>query len=155
MNNSIASLQPPPSSDEAAIARASGQLLSQHVRASEPLKLRLADAGPAETFELPAGAVRPLTATLEAMASGQGLALIRQNAELTTMQAAEFLNVSRPYLVKLLDEEKIPHRRVGRHRRIRMEDVMIYKGVIDAKRNSVLDRLAADAQELGMGYTNA
>lgn len=154
MSNVIACLQPPLTSGEAAIARAAGQLLANHVQADEPLRLRLADGGPAEQFELPVGAVRLLTAILEAMASGQGLNLIRQNAKLTTVQAADILNVSRPCLTKLLDEEKIPHRRVGRHRRIRMEDVMNYKNAFDAERNRALDQLVVDAQELGMGYTN-
>ena len=89
---------------------------------------------------------------LEAMAAGQGITVIPQNAELTTVQAAEVLNVSRPFLIKLLDQEKIPHRKVGRHRRVLMEDVMNYKAAIDAQREAILDRLAAEAQEQGMGY---
>jgi len=62
------------------------------------------------------------------------------------------LNVSRPLLIKLPDQQKIPHRKVGKHRRIRMEDVMAYKADIDAERESVLDRLATEAQEQDMGY---
>ena len=101
---------------------------------------------------MPAGAVALLMDILEAMAAGQGITVIPQNAELTTVQAAEVLNVSRPFLIKLLDQEKIPHRKVGRHRRVLMEDVMNYKAAIDAQREAVLDRLAAEAQEQGMGY---
>ena len=89
---------------------------------------------------------------LEAMAAGQGVTIIPENAELTTVQAADVLNVSRPFLIKLLDEQKIPHRKVGKHRRIRMEDVMAYKASIDAQRESVLDQLATEAQERDMGY---
>jgi excisionase family DNA binding protein len=86
------------------------------------------------------------------MAAGRGVTIIPENAELTTVQAAEVLNVSRPFLIKLLEEEKIPYRKVGKHRRIRMEDVMAYKSAIDQEREAVLDQLVAEAQEQDMGY---
>ena len=150
--NMMAHRQLPPSAQEAAIARASGQLLSRYVQSKAPLKLRVTDGDQAEPIELPAGAVTLLMDILEAMAAGQGVTIIPENAELTTVQAAEVLNVSRPFLIKLLDEQKIPHRKVGKHRRIRMEDVMTYKASIDAERENVLDQLAAEAQEQDMGY---
>ena len=142
----------PPSAQDAAIARVSGQLLSRHVRTKTPLKLRVTGSDQVEPIELPAGAVALLMDVLEAMAAGQGITVVPQNAELTTVQAAEVLNVSRPFLIKLLEQEKIPHRKVGRHRRVLMEDVMSYKAAIDAEREAILDRLAAEAQEQGMGY---
>ena len=148
----MAHRQSPLSAREAAIARASGQLLSRYARNKAPLRLRVADGEQAEPIELPAGAVALLMDILEAMAAGQGVAIVPENAELTTVQAADVLNVSRPFLIGLLDEQKIPHRKVGKHRRIRMEDVMAYKTSIDAERESVLDRLAAAAQEQDMGY---
>ena len=80
------------------------------------------------------------------------MALIPEEGELTTVQAADLLHVSRPFLIKLLEEGRIPYRKVGKHRRIRMEDVMNYKRAIDRERESVLDELATDAQEQGMGY---
>lgn len=150
----MAHRQLPPSAQEAAVARASGQLLSRYARDKAPLKLRVTDGEQAEPIELPAGAVALLMDILEAMAAGQGVTIMPENAELTTVQAAEVLNVSRPFLIKLLDEQKIPHRKVGKHRRIRMEDMMAYKASIDAERESVLDQLAAEAQEQDMGYNN-
>ncbi|MDX8354835.1 helix-turn-helix domain-containing protein [Cognatiyoonia sp. IB215182] len=150
--NMMAHRQLPPSAQEAAVARASGQLLSRYARDKAPLKLRVTDGEQAEPIELPAGAVALLMDILEAMAAGQGITIMPENAELTTVQAAEVLNVSRPFLIKLLDEQKIPHRKVGKHRRIRMEDMMAYKASIDAERESVLDQLAAEAQEQDMGY---
>jgi excisionase family DNA binding protein len=90
---------------------------------------------------------------LEAMAAGRGVTIIPENAELTTVQAADLLGVSRPFLIKLLDEGTIPHRKVGKHRRIRMEDVMTYKTAIDQERAAVLEELTCEAQEQGMGYT--
>jgi len=150
--NMIAHRQLPPSARDAATARVSGQLLSRYARAQAPLKLRVAEAEQAEPIELPPGAVALLMDILEAMAAGRGVTLVPENAELTTVQAAEVLNVSRPFLIKLLDEQKIPHRKVGRHRRIRMEDVMAYKTGIDREREAVLDQLAAEAQDQDMGY---
>jgi len=89
---------------------------------------------------------------LEAMAAGRGVTVIPENAELTTVQAAEVLNVSRPFLIKLLEDGALAYRKVGKHRRILIEDVMSYKNGIDRDREAILDRLAAEAQELGMGY---
>jgi excisionase family DNA binding protein len=86
------------------------------------------------------------------MAAGRGVTLIPQKAELTTVQAAEILNVSRPFLIKLLESKEIPYRKVGKHRRVKMEDVMAYKDRIDKERESILDALVADAQENNMGY---
>ncbi len=148
----MAQRQRPPRKQEAAMARASGQLLARYAQSQKPLRLYLADEGLAEPIELPARAVGLLMDILETMAAGQGITIIPENAELTTVQAAEVLNVSRPFLIKLLEVGEIPHRKVGRHRRIRMEDVMDYKASDDAKRENVLDQLVTEAQEQDLGY---
>ena len=150
--NMYAHREPPPSAQEAAMARVSGQALSPFVGQKRPLTLRLREAGQEKPVELPAAAVAMLMEILEAMAAGRGVMVIPENAELTTVQAASVLNVSRPFLIKLLDENVLPHRKVGKHRRIRMDDVMAYKARIDREREAVLDQLAREAQELGMGY---
>lgn len=107
-----------------------------------------------QPLELPAGAVQMLMDILEAMAMGRGVTIIPENAELTTVQAAEILNVSRPFFIKLLDKGAILHRKVGKHRRVRMEDVVQYKQKIDHEREAVLDLLVADAQQHDMGYSS-
>ncbi len=150
----LAHRQPPPSAQEAALARSSGQSLSRLIRKNRPLMLKVTDADQEQPIELPPGAVLLLMDILEAMAAGQGVTLIPENAELTTVQAADVLNVSRPFLIKLLEEKALPCRKVGAHRRIRMEDVMAYKARIDADREAVLDRLVAEAQQNNMGYGN-
>lgn len=142
----------PPSRTEVELARASCQRLAPLARSGQPLTLRVRDDGQEETIELPASAVRLLVEILEDMASGHAVTIVPQNAELTTQQAADFLNVSRPFLIQLLEEKKIPFRMVGTHRRVRFEDVLGYKEAIDAERRKVLDELAAEAQELDMGY---
>lgn len=148
----LAHRQLPPSAKDAAMARISGQVLSRHTRIERPLTLQLREAGQENIIELPAGAVSLLKDILEAMAAGRGVVIIPENAELTTVEAAEVLNVSRPFLIKLLNEGAIPHRKVGKHRRVRMEDVMAYKRKIDQEREAILDQLVLDAQEQGMGY---
>lgn len=150
--SALAHRQMPPSAQDAATARVSGQILSHYAQQNRALTLRVRDAGQDKPIELPAGAVALLMEILEAMASGRGVTIIPENAELTTVQAADVLNVSRPFLIKLLDEGAIPHRKVGKHRRVRMEDVMAFKAKIDSERESVLDELVRDAQEQGMGY---
>jgi excisionase family DNA binding protein len=144
--------QLPPSAQDVAIARVSGQLLARLARQKRPLTLRVHDAEQEQPIELPAGAVALLMDILEAMAAGQGVTLVPENAELTTVEAASLLNVSRPFLVKLLDDGVIPHRKVGKHRRIRLEDVMAYKARDDRERDAILDQLVQEAQEQGMGY---
>jgi len=147
--NMHAHRQLPPSAQDAAIARVSGQVLSGYAQQKRPLTLRVKDAEQEKPIELPAEAVALLMDILEAMAAGRGVTIIPENAELTTVQAAEVLNVSRPFLIKLLERGAIQHRKVGKHRRIRMEDVMAYKEDIDRKRSEVLDQLAREAQEQG------
>lgn len=142
-----------PTAQDASLARMSGQRLSRFARGTKPLSLRLTEAGQEQPIELPAGAVALLMDILEAMAAGRGVTIIPENAELTTVQAADILSVSRPYLIKLLDDGTIPHRLVGKHRRILIDDLMDYKQRIDAKREDALARLTAQAQEEEMGYS--
>lgn len=105
-----------------------------------------------ETVTIPAPAVQLLTEILTQMSQGNAVAAIPVQAELTTQQAADLLNVSRPFLVRLIEEGTIPCRKVGTHRRIRFKDVVDYKRSIDEKRLGVLEELSAQAQQLDMGY---
>jgi excisionase family DNA binding protein len=101
---------------------------------------------------LPEGAVRLLLQVLEEMAAGNTVAILPLQKELTTQEAAEILNVSRPYLVSLLEKGEIPFRKVGTHRRVILNDLLYYKKQDQESRRRVLDELTEEAQELDMGY---
>ena len=136
---------------DAAIARLSAEVLSPLARQERPLIFRVCDEQE-KSVELPASAVSLLIKILEAMAVGRGVTIIFEDTELTTVQAAKLLNVSRTFLINLLDTGAIPHRKIGTHRRIRVQDIMSYKTQIDCERETVLDKLAREAQEQDMGY---
>ncbi len=89
---------------------------------------------------------------LEAMAARRGVTIIPENAELTTVQAAAVLNVSRPFLIKLLKTAGFRIGRSGKHRRVRMEDVMAYKTAIDRTVKPSSTSSPLKQQEQGMGY---
>lgn len=140
-----------PSEAEAILAKETSRVLASRLRDDEPLQLRvLDDPSPEGTFNLPASALRLLVRILEEMARGNAVTLIPVHAELTTQEAADMLNISRPSLIQLLDEGKIEFRRVGTHRRVRFEALIEYKRQADTERRKVLKQLAAYDQELGI-----
>lgn len=137
-----------PSEDDSILARDSSRQLVRFTRSN--LSVRIEDTG--ETIVLPASAVRLLVDLLSAMADGNAVTLIPIHAELTTQQAADLLGVSRPFIVKQIEDGVMPHRKVGTHRRILFRDLMAYKKATEASRERVLDELAKDAQDLDLGY---
>ena len=143
-----------PTEADAQVARESVRQLGRILETGgAETRFRFRPEGNAEqTVTLPLTAVRLLKDILDKMALGHGVTVVSLPDELSSQQAADLLNVSRPYLVKLLDEGKIPCRTVGKYRRVRFDDLMAYKRKDDEARSKVLDQLTADAQELGMGY---
>lgn len=139
--------------NDATVAREAYRLLSERRDGRRKLRLRVVTAdGRGPTVDLPSAAVSGLLTILERIAGGHRPGILPVEAELTTQQAAELLNVSRPYLVRLLDQGAIPSRKVGSHRRVLAADVTAYKAREAERRRAALDALAADAQELKLGY---
>lgn len=99
---------------------------------------------------IPGGMFRLMVDVLNAASQGEPITLLPHSAELSTQEAANMLNVSRPYLVKLLDEGAMPSRKVGIYRRVKVQDVLRYQNQEKAKREKILDELTQEAQEMGL-----
>ena len=109
----------------------------------------LVEGEPGESLVVPRPAVEMFVYILAAMANGQGVQIMPVNAELTTQQAADLLNVSRPYLIGLLERGEMEYRLVGRHRRVRFDTLMDYMRQDDLRRKAAVDELTRLGQELG------
>ena len=141
-----------PTAQEAEEAKITSRALSKYAH-NERLHLKIAsNNNESEDLVLPGYAINLLLAMLTEMSKGNAITVMPIHAELSTQETAELLNVSRPHLVNLLEQGNIPFRKVGTHRRILANDVFDYKQRIDEARFKALDDLAAQAQELGMGY---
>lgn len=127
------------------------EMLNTPKKGKKPVKIDLIDDKKVH-LELPDKVFRLLQQILEIMAAGKAFSLIPSDSMISTKQAAELLNVSRPHIVKLLESGQIPFTKVGTHRRIRVEDFLAYKKKMEKKRSKALDKLAAEAQDLEMGY---
>jgi excisionase family DNA binding protein len=142
-----------PSNKEVILAEKSSRILSDYIKKTKKPTLQLVGNKQVDkTLMLPLQALLLLVNILEEMRQGNVVSLIPIHAELTTQEAADLLNVSRPYLVNLLEEGKIPFRKIGTKRRILAKDILRYKTGIDKKRLKALELLSKQAQELNMGY---
>ena len=141
-----------PTEADAKLARESARALApQLAKAKGTMQLCVVgEAGGSETVTIPTVAFRLLVRLLAEMAAGNAVRLIPHHAELTTQEAAELLSVSRPYLVRLLDEGRIPFHRVGTHRRVLFKDLMAYRAEHTRARREALDELTRLDQELGL-----
>ncbi len=144
------STSPPPSVEDIELAAESSRLLAAALGHGDTARIRVIDGE--QDITVPLSAMRMLVDILAHMAEGEAISLIPQHAELTTQQAADFMNVSRPFFVKLLENGKLPHHKVGSHRRVYFRDLIAYKEQSMADRKKVMEELAAQAQELDMGY---
>ena len=145
-----------PTEEEAMLARSSSKRLTAYLQEKRPQRtiriMKDSDLGEEESIVIPSSAFDLLIEVLAHMAEGNAVTIVPLHAELTTQEAADILNVSRPYFVDLLETRKIPFRKIGTRRRVRCEDVLSYKKEIDSQRTKVLEELTAQAQELDMGY---
>jgi excisionase family DNA binding protein len=145
-----------PSAEEIDAARIAARQLSR-VQKGVTVSFKLersadseADGDAAEPISVPANIFRIFIDVLKEVGNGNTVAVVPVTAELTTQQAADLLNVSRPHLIKLLDERKLHHRMVGTHRKLLAQDVLAYRDKITHDRREALARLVEMDEELGL-----
>jgi excisionase family DNA binding protein len=141
-----------PTAEDVQKAKESSRKLAKYSDADRVQLSIKANNGATDELILPGHAFQLLLDILSEMSRGNAISVMPIHAELSTQEAANILNVSRPFFVGLLDDGTIPHRKVGSHRRVLAKDVIEYKQSIDNARQQTLDKLAAESQELGMGY---
>lgn len=137
-----------PSVDEKKVAGQLRKILANHMAGKTRLRVVLDDNKPADITLTP-GLSALLMDLLRLVAKGDAVTLVPVSQQLTTQQAADILNVSRPYLISLIDRGEIPCQKTGRHRRIKADDLFVYKKRRDESRAAALDALLeADAELL-------
>lgn len=151
MNTDAPSRQPELSPHDREMARAAQRCIMASLDHSRAAVITLTtEDGSHPTVELPPVALRFIGELLGAMSQGQTVTILPTKAEFSTMEAAHFLNVSRPFLIKLLEDGELPYRKVGTHRRILFEDLAAYKQRLTEARHAALERLAGIDRELGL-----
>jgi excisionase family DNA binding protein len=140
---------------DAELLSQASRLMSEALDRSGARKIALveekADGSDVARLEVPPATLRLLAQILALMARQQSFVLYPESSELTTKQAAEVLGVSRPFLIRVLEADAIPYRKVGRHRRVLMKDVLAYKQSMQVKRRAALDDLVKASEEMD-GY---
>lgn len=134
-----------PDNEMEAAAEAARELRAT-LRDDAPVVLHTDDDG---SIVIPAQALRLFVTILGHLANGDGVVALPRQAELSTQQAADMLNVSRPFLVELIKNNELPARKVGTHRRVLLSDLLAYKQRDDREREAVLRRLVEQAESLG------
>ena len=144
------------SAEEAEMAKLAQRRIMASLDHSRAHRIALIDdddeRGTSPTLELPPKVLRFFAEMLGAMAEQKRITLMPQKHELTTQEAAAFLNVSRPFVIKEIEAGKIPHRKVGRHRRVALVDIVKYQRASQTASDQALRDLADQAQRLGLGY---
>lgn len=150
---SVALLEPvQPGEEDAATANVAVERVTAYLarHPDGPSQVRLVVEDDGEELVVPRAAVELLATVLAHMASGQGVSVVPAHAELTTQQAADLLNVSRPHLIGLLEAGEISYRKVGKHRRVRASSLLEYMRADDRRRRAAADELSALTQEMGL-----
>lgn len=142
----VATVVPEPA--DAELAASALRVLDAALDANSPVRLRL--GGPDGDVEVPRSALAALAQVLDSFARGEGVTVVPAHAELTTQQAADALNVSRPFLIGLLNAGEIEFRTVGSHRRVKAASLIRYMREDDARRTAAADALALEAHALGL-----
>ena len=134
---------------EAEIAKTAAEMLKTVAASGHDVTLVVREASNI-IVPLPARAVQLIQQVLLAMAERTPVSVIPHDAELTTQQAADYLNVSRPYLISLTDRGDIPHRTIGRHRRIKFGDLMAFEQESQSRRRAAIEGMVEEARRSGL-----
>jgi excisionase family DNA binding protein len=137
-----------PQPDEVSSARELLDFLPPLDESAAPVRIGITHLGRTGEFAVSPAVGRTLVSVLRMIASGQAVTIVPVGATLTTQQAADMLNVSRPYFIKLLESGEIGFEKVGRHRRVNAAELLAYKNKRDRRRRQALaDMAAMDAIE--------
>lgn len=144
----------PPSQTDIRMAKETSRRLSRIATPGRALRISPGNGESVETeqIEIPAGAVPLIQAVLAAMARGDAVSIVPIHARLTTQQAADLLGVSRPYLIGILEAGKLGYTKVGKHRRIVLQDLLAFKRKHHEASQKGLDELAQETENLGIEY---
>jgi excisionase family DNA binding protein len=140
-----------PTANDALMARDSSRMLAAAYSLA-PMHITVQNGKTDVEVVLPASAAKVLVHVLQEMAAGHSVIVMPNDTEISTQEAAELLNVSRPFLVQQLEKGVLPFRMVGSHRRFRLQEVLHYRQHVFAERETALNALVQQAQELDMGY---
>ncbi len=142
-----------PTAEDSEQAKDSSRVLAQALaNYSDDDRVRMIIQGSSGTNDelvLPGDIMNLLLNVLTQVSQGNAISLVPMHQEISTQQAADLLSVSRPHLVKLLEQGNIPFRKVGSHRRVKLTDVMDYRGTVDKERSKTLDELSQLSQDIG------
>ncbi len=145
-------LVPPPlTEEEKEMVRAAERLIMTSLDHSRAATITIqSDDGSCPSVPVPPQILKVLGQALGKMARREPIVLMHEKQEFTTVEAAIYLNVSRPFVIKEIESGNLPHRMVGTHRRILFEDLARYAARMQAKRNEALNKMVANARELGL-----
>jgi excisionase family DNA binding protein len=139
-----------PSENDTKLSKESSRILATYLSPNVHQIKVVEASGQEHEAIIPSAAYRLLVDVLNQMAQGNSVSLVPIHAELTTQEAADLLNVSRPFLIKKIDAGELPHHKVGKHRRINFNDLMVYKEQVDRAASAALDEIVAISEELGL-----
>jgi excisionase family DNA binding protein len=144
---------PDMSAEEAEMARLAQRFIVEALDHSRAASITLtSDSGEAPSISVPTKTLRLIADLLGLMAERRPISLTPLNHECTTVEAAQYLNVSRPFVIKEIEAGRLPHRKVGSHRRVAFSDLLKYAEAMHAQQSQALQRLADNAAELGLDY---
>jgi len=150
----IREMTPPPMTEhDLEMARVAQRCIMEALDHSSAAQIILTtDTGEHPSIAVPPASLKLIGQLLGAMSEGRQITLMPANREFTTVEAAHFLNVSRPFVIKEIEAGRLSHRMVGTHRRIAFDDLVKYARQMREKQEAALDKMAQNAQDLGLEY---